>query len=383
MVHSYRLLQHNWSSFFFFFLPFIYFFFLGLNFVYRYSVSKSILISFSGNTISGNYSASSIDIQSRTSIQPIPNKSFNKKRVPLKSATRGWRPPLGPNNDNLVIRFSDDDSGSDSEEHRLVKVLETKGNTTVVEGNRRVPVPSLEKSNKLRQTAKNENKVMPKKLPLSRMFTTPMTTIQGANSRGAGPSLIDQGSRSSNFNTLNKNLGSRERGCDQDVGLNNTKLQDLRQQIALRESELKHKSAQQNKESSSVSCRDYNAMNQNNDTARKHSGAAADFVQLEPKEPDKKRLKASGSLSTQPSSGGQREMPAAKSTLPSKGPALESISLQDWNKAASSQRGISLGRAESSIVKWKRQDDKRVAVSLESIPSRAKDGNNLLTFSKP
>ncbi|KAE7996818.1 hypothetical protein FH972_001507 [Carpinus fangiana] len=330
------------------------------------------------NTISGNYSASSIDIQSRTSIQPIPHKNFNKKQVPLKSATRGWRPPLGPNNDNLVIRFSDDDSGSDSEEQRLVNALETKGNTTVVDGNRRVPVPSLAKSNKLRQTARNENKVMPKKLSLSRMSTTPTTTIQGVNSRGAGPSLIDQGSRGRHFTTLNKHLGSRERGSDQNVGLNNTKLQDLRQQIALRESELKHKSAQQNKESSSVSCRDYNAMNQNNDAARKLN-AAADSVQLEPKEPDKKRLKVSGSLSAQPSSGGQREMPAAKSTLPSKGPALESISLQDWNKADCSQRGISLSRAESSIVQWKRQGDKCVAVALESIPSRAKDGADINT----
>lgn len=324
----------------------------------------------------GNYSSSPSDIQTRASTQPIPHKSFDKNRVSLKSATTGWQPPRGPKNDNLVIRFSDDDSDSDFEEHRQVKALETKGNGTVVEGNRGLPVPTLAKSNRLRQTVRNVKKVMPKKSSLSQTFTSATTNTQGASSVGAGSLSVDQGLTGRNLNTFDKKLGTRERGCDQEVGVNNIKLQDLRQQIALRESELKHKSAQQNKESSSVSFQDFNAMNQNNDRARKLN-AAADPVCLEPKEPDVKRLKLSGSFRTQPSSGGHREIPAVKSTLPPKGP--EKISPQNLNTADCSQRRISLGRADASIVKWKMQDDKQVSASPESVPNRAKEGADINT----
>ena len=284
----------------------------------------------------------------------------------------GWRAPLGPNNNNLVIRFSDDDSGSDSEEYGQEKAS-GKGNMTVVNNNRRVPVPSLAKSNMLR-TARNTNKVMPKKLSSSRTFTPSMNSIQGANSKGAGPSTVDQGSRGRNLNALNKNFASRERGFDQSVGLNNNKLQDLRQQIALREIELKYKSALQTKESALVPYRDHNATNLSNNTARRFDATGANSLQSEPKEPDKKRLKVRGSFNTQPSPGGQRDIPSANSTLPSKGPALENTSMQVRNMADC--RGISSGRAESSI-------DKRVGNIPESIPGRAKDGNNLHTHSVP
>ncbi|KAM4104531.1 hypothetical protein ACJW30_06G165000 [Castanea mollissima] len=317
-----------------------------------------------GKVISGNSLASSIDVQSRTSLPPIPQKSFDKNRVPLKSATPGWRAPLGPDNNNLVIRFSDDDSGSDSEEYGQEKAS-GKGNMTVVNGNRRVPVPSLAKSNMLGKSARNINKVMPKKLSSSRTFMPSMNSIQGANSKGAGPSTVDQGSRGRNLNALNKNFGSRERGFDQSVGLNNNKLQDLRQQIALREIELKYKSALQTKESALVPYRDHNATNLSNNTARRFNATGANSLRSEPREPDKKRLKVRGSFNTQRSPAGQRDIPSANSTLPSKGPALENTSMQVRNMADC--RGISSGRAESSI-------DKRVAVIPESIPGRAKDG---------
>lgn len=326
---------------------------------------------------SGNNSTGSIDIHCRASAQPKFQKSSDKNRVPLKSTTTAWRPPLGTNDNNLVIRFSDDDSGSsDSEEYRQDKAVETKGNM-MVEGNRRLSVPSLAKSTKSRQTARNINKVLPKKFSLSRPFMSATTTIQGANSRVAGYSSVEQGSRGRNFNYVKKSL-DQEHGCDKGVGLNNTKLQVLRQQIALRESELKHKSAQQNKESASVPYRDRNAVNIKNDSAQIHDATTADSIQLELKEPDKKRLKVGGSINTQLNSGDQREIPAAKSTPISEGTALESINLQNFNKADCSQREVSLGRAESCIVKLKRQDDKIVAVSPENMPSMADDGNNLL-----
>lgn len=332
---------------------------------------------YSGKVISGNYSAGSIGIQCQASKQPKLKKSSDKNRVPLKSATPGWRPPLGPNSNNLVIRFSDDDSGSDSEDYRQGKAVQTKGNTTVVESNRRLPAPSLAKSNQLRQTAINVNKVMPNKFSLSRAFSSPVPSMQGANSRGAGHSSVDQGSRGRNFNIPNKSLPRGEPRCDKSVGLNNSKLQDLRQQIALRESELRLKSAQQNKESASVSCRVYDVINLNSDTAGKLAATASDSVQLEPKEPDKKRLKVNGSLNTPPlNTGSQLEVPVAKSSLPSKGSASDNISLQDWKKVDYSQRGLSVGRAESSIIEWKKQGDRPVAVSSEITPSKAKDGSN-------
>ncbi|PQM42447.1 uncharacterized protein Pyn_16936 [Prunus yedoensis var. nudiflora] len=261
-----------------------------------------------GKALCGNVLASSADIRSQTSVQPTSQKISDKNRIPLKSATPGWRAPLGAN-DDLVIRFSDDDSDSGEKEHRIEKAMETKSHVTGVVANGKPPTSSFARSNILRQTARNVDKVMPKKMSM--------------------------------------NL-SRERGYDQGVGLNSSKLQDLRQQIALRESELKLKSAQRTKESITHE-------------ASKSSARYSDVIEREPKEPEKKRMKVGGSFSTQLSALGPQDIPVAKSTLSSKLPAVENNNPPEMVKIDHGQKGIPIGPTESSIVKSKSQNDKHVA----------------------
>ncbi|VVA12429.1 PREDICTED: ZEAMMB73_Zm00001d030666 [Prunus dulcis] len=318
-----------------------------------------------GKALSGNVLASSADIRSQTSIQPTSQKINDKNRIPLKSATPGWRAPLGAN-DDLVIRFSDDDSDSGEKEHRIEKARETKSHVTGVVANGKPPTSSFARSNILRQTARNVDKVMPKKMSMNRTFISSMTGIRGVDSRDSGPSSVNQGSRVRNFNSMNKNVVSRERGYDQGVGLNNSKLQDLRQQIALRESELKLKSAQRTKESITHE-------------ASKSSARYSDVIEGEPKEPDKKRMKVGGSFSTQLSALGPQDIPVAKSTLSSKLPAVENNNPLEIVKIDHGQKGILIGPTESSIEKSKSQNDKHVAGILEKIPSGVKYGAGIDT----
>ncbi|CBI31708.3 unnamed protein product, partial [Vitis vinifera] len=338
-----------------------------------------------GKSVSVNNAAISIDIQARTSIQPNYHKGFEKNRVPFKSGSSGWYGPPGSNN-NLVISFSDNDSGSDSEEYGQEKAstLETKGDTVRVDGNKRTPASSVRKSEMLERTTGTETKMVPKKVPLSRRFIQ-STKAKGFNSRNAGPLLIEQGSRVGNFSALNKNLAKRDREVTQGVFLNNSKLQDLRQQIALRESELKLKSAQQNKEivsqqnkeTVSGSCKDNNSMNLNNSTTGKSRSTSIDIQQLEPKEPDGKRLKVSGTYSRQINSNldDRHDVPAAKSLLGLKEPASQSSGLLDRDKIDHSycEKEVPANRTQSSIVKWKKQDEKRPAVSLENLRKNGAD----------
>lgn len=281
-----------------------------------------------------------------------------------------------------MISFSDD-SSNESEDYKREKAIGSKRNTTGADGNRRLPSLSTAKSSKLQQTARNVNKVMRKKPSLSRTFISSLTKINGGtNSRAAGSSSVEQGSRIRNFNAIHRNLASQENGFDQGVGLNNTKLRDLREQIALRERELKLKAALQSKESASVSGKDCNAVNLLSDAARKSNANSADTGQLEPKEPDRKRVKVSGSYSTQLNSDGQQEIVVANSILPSKEQALENVSLEDGNMVDHGQKRSATKRAESSVVKRLKQDDKRVDISSTNPPSELKDVNSLFVFPK-
>ncbi|KAJ7971298.1 putative Zinc finger C3H1 domain-containing protein [Quillaja saponaria] len=302
--------------------------------------------------------------QLRTTLQSGARKN---NEVPPRSAVPGWSASVGANNGankNLVISFSDGDSGSDSEEYRQDKALHSKVNTTGWDGNQRPPVSSLAKSNKLQNNTRFVNKAMPKKVSLSRTFISSMTKIHGSNTRGTGPSSLGQGSRARNLNNLNRNLASREHAGDLGLGPNDTKLQDLRQQIALRENELKLKATQQNKESASLSGRYQNTENLKNGTATKSFPISSRIAQLESKEPDRKRLKVGGSYSTLHTFGGQTDLPTAKSTLPLKEPTMENYSLQE-SKVDRHRKGIPYSRAESDVVRWQRQHENQRTVSSQ------------------
>ncbi|KAF7822312.1 uncharacterized protein G2W53_027767 [Senna tora] len=301
----------------------------------------------------------------------VQSTSQKNNQLPPKSSV--WPAHAGTDK-NLVISFSDDDSGSDSEDYRQEKTVESKGNSSRLENNQKPPTSSLTKSYKLHNNARNVHKSAPKRLPVNQMSISSVTKILGPNSKGVGSLSLGQGSRARNFNTLNKNLASNERKNDQGVVSNNNKLQDLRQQIALRESELKLKAAQQNKEPGSVLGRDHNAIKLKSDPARKYT--SSENAQLEPKEPDRKRLKLGKSHATTQVFGTQQEVPAAKSIFPSKESALDKYNLQERNKVDRGEKETSLSRGEPIVVK-SQGDDKCPDVSSKTMPSRPRNGADI------
>lgn len=326
---------------------------------------------FTGKDVSSNNPASTVDVLSLAPKKPVTQKSFDKSRVPSNTNNTGWCAPVGAT-DNLVIRFSDDDSSSDSEGCTKEKAAENKSSIIGGVSNRKPPAPSHSKLNKQFATT-TSSKVMPKRLSSSRTFVSSMAKVPGPNFSGAGFSSVEQGNRR-NFNSLNKNLSNRERGYDQGMGLNNSKLQDLRHQIALRESELKLKSAQRSKET--VPFRDDNAVSLPRDATRKIGASSSKSSQ---KEPDKKRTKITGSYSNQLNSVGQQDVSVGKSILPLKEPAMQNNNVADTIKFDHGQRGNSVDRTESSIVKWRQKNGKEGA-GLSENSVVLKDGEQILFY---
>ncbi|XP_010534671.1 PREDICTED: uncharacterized protein LOC104810174 [Tarenaya hassleriana] len=187
-------------------------------------------------------------------------------------------------NENLVISFSDDDSGSefDIKERAIAAKVQPKVVGMSGSGNR--PMPSLAKSKGPNQIDRCINKALVHNVSSCHTFS------HAANSKAANPPMAKPLESSKYVSASGKKLSKKEHLSVQVVGLNSYKLQDLRQQIARRESELKLKAAQPNKD----------AVNQNIDSARRLTVVSADVKQLEPKEPAKKRLKVTGTDSTQP-----------------------------------------------------------------------------------
>ncbi|OIW07286.1 hypothetical protein TanjilG_11920 [Lupinus angustifolius] len=304
----------------------------------------------------------SINIQLQRTRQSNLRVNLKKSNLPPKSSP--WTGHVG-SDENLVISFSDDDSGSD---------LEPKRNASRLGSNTKRPSSSLEKSNKLEQSARNAPKAMPKKLSLSRTFISSTFKVGGSNMKGVGSMPLGQGSRARNFNPINKKLASQEHGRDQGV-VSDNKLQDLRHKIALRETELKLKAAHQVKESTSIPGRDHNATKLKNDAGRKYTPVSSEAAQLEPKEPDTKRVKLNPSYGTPQAVGGQQEVAATKCIPISKDSTLDNCYPQEKNKVNHSQKDIPLGRRESTIIRSQRQPDKQVNYSLQSMPCRSTDSD--------
>ncbi|KMT17543.1 hypothetical protein BVRB_2g037440 isoform A [Beta vulgaris subsp. vulgaris] len=236
-----------------------------------------------GKLNSGTTTGGSAHIKSQTPYR----KGFSKNQVLLKTSNPGWRAPGV--NDNLVISFSDDDdSGSEVEERRREKASACNRPPLVLNSKRRPPaLPHVKVKNVSR---KNEGKVVPQKVSSNRTFVSSMGKIHESNVKSGAPALAEQNSRLNNPIVAGKSLASQDPGCSKSLGTSSSKLEDLRQQIAVRENELKLKVVQQNKENISEVCREVNTMGQGKDSSRECKFVPAN-VQTELKEPDRKRLK--------------------------------------------------------------------------------------------
>lgn len=313
------------------------------------ATNKSTQLVLTGKSALTGNATSSVGVNSRTYVHPTHRKGPEKNRVPF------------------VISFSDDDSGSEPEEYQQGKSVEFRGNTREVDGSRRPPT-SLEKSQMSRGSAGNDTSKMPRKMSLSRTFVSSMTRINGSSSRNGGNLSVGLRSRLKNASTLNKTKAG------QNVLLNSSKLQDLRQLIAIRENELKLKAAKHKNEIASASCKDQTVLNLKNDAMRNRD--SVDFLHFE-SEGQKKRLKVGEPHSSTLNSDDRLDRPAIMSMLASEKSALQKFGQQGGDDHRSCNKEILSGTTRPSATQRKKQAKKH-DISSANLPN----GTDVITNSR-
>ncbi|CAN1338828.1 hypothetical protein LINPERPRIM_LOCUS38239 [Linum perenne] len=273
------------------------------------STKKSMQQSTAVNGVCAASPVSTVDVSTHASAEANNGKNALKSRLPSKSSNSGRQAALSSDN-NLVIRFSDEDSGSESENHSQRKNLRSKIRKTGPDGSRQLlPLSSTPKT--LQHAGANVCNIIPRKPTPTHTFVSSVSNINRGITSGAGPAQTGQSSWGRSFNDSNRSthVNTFELG----LGLNHAKLQDLRQQIAMREKELKLKADQQNKLSALVSVRENSTRNLSRNAPRR-SNICTDAVS---KEPDRKRAKVNGSFSNQLKSDRQQVKLPPNSIQPS------------------------------------------------------------------
>lgn len=198
-----------------------------------------------------------------------------------------------------------------------------------------------------------ENPIIPQQITLSRKLAPSLPKHPGAGNMTENAVSTGHGSHSRNF-TANRRLGNQEPGYEFAVGSRNHKLQDLRQQIAIRENELKLKSAHLSKQSASN--RQYAALKVNRDIVGKH--------QLNSDDPGEANRSMSKRLKVDGPSYAQRNPEV--NLLPSKSiSAPKELMLETSNKGVvdSVQKTSSTGLTQKRVVRWKSKDTEKVDIA--------------------
>lgn len=272
-------------------------------------------------------------------------------------------------NRNLVISFSDDESSSGSDDNKQSK---NKGRIEIIQGNGKPSALTTGGPKKYCKVPRNINLNMSKQPSLSRKIVPSLIKNHGANKRGEGVLSGGQG-----INSRNNINNKRKEGQDFGFGLGSKQLelQDLRHQIALRESELKLRSAQLNKPSASVAFKNSEAPNSSQDSIRRLVPKSADAARSGLREPPSKRLKLG--LSSYAGQRLEQGRPAARSLSPPKSLTLGSCKM---NKVDNVEKASSAGVTESSIIRWKRQDGESVMMASQDLHENKQDGNTLTIY---
>ncbi|KAK9070515.1 hypothetical protein SSX86_010917 [Deinandra increscens subsp. villosa] len=231
-------------------------------------------------------------VASRTTVHSNKRKGTEKNRVPF------------------VISFSDDDSGSDSEEYKNGSTMESDETACGDVENKNFSTSLVNsQSYMVKQSAKTNTK-SPKKLSMSRTFVSSMNRVNGTKFKNGGNTFVGVKAhlKKSNSPIINK--------FGQNVHINSNKLQDLRQLIAIRENELKSKAGKLEKEVASSSKKNSSDVNWKSTAVKRRN--STECVVVEPKEQEKKRLKVSEPLRNSIVSVGQNDRPSSESTVAAK-----------------------------------------------------------------
>lgn len=183
----------------------------------------------------------------------------------------------------FVIRFSDDESGSDSDNSRS-NTLESKEDTQGTYECKRPPPHSLKKSRKPQNCIVKEASVMPRQISVGRAGISSKSKTSGA--------LKNAGQISSNQSLNGQRIVSgQDHQSRTNLDLSTAKMQDLRQLIEIRENQIKLKTAQQTKSSYTGFQREHDARNLNNSASSPDKTAQVHDLQSKLNSPVKKRLK--------------------------------------------------------------------------------------------
>ncbi|KAL0740166.1 hypothetical protein Bca4012_081679 [Brassica carinata] len=251
-----------------------------------------------------------------------------KKPAVSAAPVHGKKLPLRGDDNNLVIDFSDEDSGSesDSKGRKETPKIQPKGTVT---GNRN---PSTLVQTKLKGPRQIDNRVVTKKAPSTSTFSHAATSKV---SNLALPKGIKK-----NSHTYERKVSKDTQRPEQIVDPNSNKLQELelRQKIAQRELDQKLKALQTKKD----------AVNPKVSQTRSLIMVSGNGKQLEPNEPVKKRLKVNGNDTSQPVI--DNRVPAS-TAAPMKAPAIGKSLLSGINANASCKHiGSNSGETASPVV---------------------------------
>ncbi|GAB2225844.1 hypothetical protein Droror1_Dr00021613 [Drosera rotundifolia] len=250
-----------------------------------------------GKTIPTKHPAGSSEIPPGLPMHPGHRKGLLKNQGPFTSSNPRWT-PYGSNND-LVIRFSDDDdeSGSDADQQRQTEDLQSNSDPLVVNNQKKTFDLRPPKVDRALRISKHERTVLPKKDSMDRISFPSLKKVGGPNSRSEGSFLPELRSYSKKANVDNRSSATQDHEGSKSMTVNISKLQDLRQKIAIRENELKLK-AFQTKVHSSYPLRAGSIMNVNSSASKRIHAVSVD-IQSGQEEPDRKRLKHSCSISVE------------------------------------------------------------------------------------
>ncbi|XP_058109763.1 uncharacterized protein LOC131252970 isoform X3 [Magnolia sinica] len=275
---------------------------------------------------------------------------------------------------NLVIRFSDDDdSGSDSEEHKSESASERRGTTPRVDADK-IPAASTQLKTKNLQRPPTTQTEKLKKVSLNHSVISSIARIHGPNFRGTGTYLsIERESRIQRNESLNKASTSREPRCVQGAKSTDSELEILRRKIALRENELKlqRKSMPQRKEKVSGSYADYHGTHAETDADKLCRPASVNTVELAIDEQEKNCLKLVEHSHTPPNSDGQLQTPvhAKEFTSELKEQVMENVRAKD----------IPMSTTHPRVNKRQGKYDERVPLSSGDLVE-TKQGDSPISF---
>lgn len=154
--------------------------------------------------------------------------------------TSGWhRPPRG--DENLVIDFSD---GSEGDSHE-------SGNARTTDFDDKINafgVDVLKKSGPFQrikgkatlQVSKTQSRTMPKHIAANRTFTSAVSKLSGQHSGPSRASSYGRGTQVLKMKSQSKYMDCQKPRYNRGANSTSKELESLRQQIALKESELKH-----------------------------------------------------------------------------------------------------------------------------------------------